>query len=168
MKIPCQRPTCKKSFEPAQNKRYCSGHCRVLHHYERTDALSRQMWQELPLLPTNPELNTLSEPERLRTLITSKAPPQAAGYRLGCPNRFTSEQLQYLRWFPSVNRELQGYFPLNPFMRPMVANEGLFVVAYFAADLRMLGQPSFKIQVNWAQQIIKWSHGDRKLLLGRG
>lgn len=165
MKIPCPRPGCRKSFEPAQNKIYCSDRCRVLSHYERVDQESRRLWECIHPLAIHPNINALPEPDRLHSILAESAPRGAVGFRVGCPNRFTSEERQYLRWFPSRDRELSGVYSLKPFQRPLVPSAGLYAVAYFDSDLRLLGGPTFKIQIDWAQKYIKWSHGDRKLPL---
>ena len=109
MKVPCERPSCRKSFEPAQNKRFCSERCRVLRHYERVDESSRRLWNSLEPIDAESAFKARSEPEWLKMVLTRNAPSGAAGYRLGCPNRFTSEESQYLRWFPSMDgyREME-------------------------------------------------------------
>lgn len=163
MKVPCERPSCRKSFEPAQNKRFCSERCRVLRHYERVDESSRRLWNSLEPIDAESAFKARSEPEWLKMVLTRNAPSGAAGYRLGCPNRFTSEESQYLRWFPSMDRVPHGMFMLSPFENPMIPAIGSYAVAYFAEDLRMLGEPRFKIYTQWAQRNIKWSHGDRKI-----
>lgn len=165
MKIPCPRPGCRKSFEPAQNKIYCSDRCRVLSHYDRQDQESRRLWQAVQPRSIDPNIDALPEPERLRRILRDHAPPGAASYRVGAPNRFTPEQQQYLRWFPSVDREPAGRYCLDPFQLPQVPYAGVYVVAYFDADVRLLGGPAFKIDLRWCQKCIKWSHGDRKLRL---
>ena len=163
MKVRCERPGCKKSFELAQNKRFCSERCRVLRHYERVDEASRHLWHSLELINAEAAFKAKSESEWLKTVLTRNAPAGAAGYRLGCPNRFTDEESQYLRWFPSMDRVPHGMFMLNPFERPMIPAVGWYAVAFFDQELRMLGQPRYKIFTDWAQKNIKWSHGDRKV-----
>lgn len=168
MKIPCPRSGCRKSFVPAQNKIYCSDRCRVLSHYDRVDQESRRLWTAVHLISIDSHIDALPEPERLQRILTEHAPPGAVGFRVGCPNRFTDEAQQYVRWFPSPDRERVGYYALRPFQRPFVPYAGVYAVAYFDEEVRPLGGPLFKIEIRWAQNYIKWSHGDRKLLLGQG
>lgn len=163
MKAQCLR--CMRVFEPKQNQKWCSAECRSKSSYERQESSSRLFWESVASLSLSPELAALDERQRVPILLTSLAPPNTGGYRVGAPNRFTPEAKQYLRWFPSAEQQWPALFTLEPLQLPRVPAAGVYIVAYFNPDGRIHQGASFKMLIPFFEPRVKWSRGDRKLLL---
>lgn len=163
MKAQCVR--CLRVFEPKQNQLYCSGECRSKASYERQESMSRQFWQSTESVSITPEIAALDERQRVPVLLVSQAPPNTLGYRVGAPNRFTPEAKQYLRWFPSAEQQWPCLFTLEPYQYPRVPAPGIYIVAYFNPEGNIQRGACFKMKIPFFEPRVKWSRGDRKLLL---
>ena len=87
------------------------------------------------------------------------------GYRVGAPNRFTPEAKQYLRWFPSAEQQWPCVFTIQPYQDPRVPAPGLYIVAYFTPEGTLHHDRYFKMLIPFFEPRVKWSRGDRKLVL---
>lgn len=163
MKAQCVR--CMRVFEPKQNQKWCSAECRSKASYERQESTSRIFWESIAPAALSPEIASLDERQRIPVLLASQAPPNTRGYRVGAPNRFTPEAKQYLRWFPSAEQQWPALFTLDPFQFPRVPASGIYIVAYFSPEGHIHQGASFKMLIPFFEPRVKWSRGDRKLLL---
>ena len=163
MRAQCVR--CLRVFEPKQNQSYCSGECRSKASYERQEAQSRLFWKDTESISLSPQAAALDERERVPVVIVGNAPPSTLGYRVGAPNRFTPEAKQYLRWFPSAEQQWPCVFTIQPYQYPRVPAPGIYIVAYFTPEGTIHPDRCFKMLIPFSEPRVKWSRGDRKLLL---
>lgn len=162
----CKREWCPNTLDPRFiGHVYCGRYCRDLDAKERLSKDDRQTWLEASLIyrATSPEaeseLSELSEGDRALSLIQRYAPPDATGFRLGCPRSENAKPFM-LRWFPIRG----GLFGLPPIAGSCLKlpTDGRYLVAYFARP----GEPisaEHKIELPFKPANLSWMMGDRIL-----
>lgn len=116
-------------------------------------------------MTASPESAALDDRQPVQALLASQAPLNTFGYRVGSPNRFMPEAKQSLRWFPSAEQQWPCVFTLEPYQYPRVPAPGIYIVAYFTPEWTIHRGACFKMLVPFFESRVKWSRGDRKLLL---
>jgi hypothetical protein len=160
---------CRSPFLWNKRKQYCSDKCANDAAAARASKSSLAM-MELPVAQLTAvmleDLRQSDPPEALFLLLNQAAPAGAVGYRLGCTQPVGGGKYPCIRWFPpSVSKRIPIY-KLDPLEPPSVPIPWDYVVAYFDAQHRLIGQPSIRVSIPYFNPKLSWSTGDRNLKVG--
>lgn len=151
---------CGRDFLYFPRKRYHNEPCRKRH----ARLLKIQQDQALWSAGTSPEFPTSMEKsspeELLKTFLLEMEKTGAHYYRVGCPQNGVSSG--ELRWFPLAGHDVSPFLLINPFSMPMVPFPGTYLLAFFSADKRLLGSPTWKLPINNFNLALAWSSGTQK------
>lgn len=157
---------CGKTFPAKVGKLFHSTDCAQNFYRRAKDEEAAALWAALPTFEfpeeAAAEAAKLDEAGRVRAAITTRSPPGAVYYRLGCPKPDVSvdEELLRLRVFPSRTQRSPPLFSLEPYEDPSVPYPGLYAVAYFDRAGQIIGEPVFKVEIPFWQRLHRWHHGD--------
>ena len=111
-------------------------------------------------------MQSADRPEELALLLTGYAPAGAIGYRVGCTQPVGGGKFPCIRWFPSSVAKRVPIYKLEPFESPSVPIPWDYVVAYFDAHNRVIGEPVMRVKILYFNPKLNWSTGDRNLKVG--
>lgn len=162
----CKRQWCPNFVDPRFiGHVYCGRYCRDSDAKERLSKDDQHTWVTASLISKHPSpeaesaFSQLSKGDQALCLIQKYAPPDATGFRLGCPRSETAKPFT-LRWFP-IRGDIFA-LPPDPGCNLQLPTEGLYLVAYFARH----GEPisaEHKINLPLKPANISWMMGDRIL-----
>lgn len=160
---------CPAEFPWIAGKKYCSKRCRN-DKYKEEKSEGDLFLNSLPVVKPPSDIlsqfaeNPLEEP--MKYVIKSNAPKGAVSFRLGAMrggSRGTKSPC--MKWFPTRFSRTLPVYSLPEWETVQLPFVGTWVVAYFDEDCRLLGLPTFQVEVPFAVRHYSWSSGDDQLVI---
>lgn len=160
---------CPAEFQWIAGKRYCSKRCRNAQYKEQQSEIDLFL-NSLPVAapPQDIVSQFAGKPsdEPLKYVIKGNAPKGAICFRVGAMrggSRGTTSPC--MKWFPTRVFRTPPVYSLPRWELVHVPFPGTYVVAYFDDDYRLLGLPTFQVDVQIATRLFSWSSGDDQMAL---
>jgi len=160
---------CPAEFPWIAGKKYCSKRCRNA-QYKGEKSEMDLVLNSLPVVTPHQDIisqfagKPLDEP--LKYVLKNNAPKGAIAFRVGAMrggSRGTTSPC--MKWFPTRAFRTPPVYWLPEWETVSVPFVGTYVVAYFDEDCRLVGLPTFQVEIPFAVRLFSWSNGDDQMAI---